>query len=184
MKGLHALAILSAAFLSVFVESLPGGLRHMLGAQVDLLPSLIVYAALTTDVTTVALVAVFGGLWFDSFSANPLGISVLPLFVIGFIIQRNQELVLRDQAYARVLLGLLASALVPAATLILMPATAAKPLVTAATAWHWLVMTLAGGAFTPLWFWLFGRLRRTFAYAPMPEHTYRMHRQIKRTRRV
>lgn len=184
MKGLHTLAILAAAFLTVFVEALPGGMRHWLGVQVDFLPSLIVYAALMTDLGTVALLAVFGGLWFDSLSANPLGVSVLPLFVAGFVIQRNQELVLRDQAYARVLLGLLASSVVPAATLVLMPGAAAKPLVGAASGWQWLVMTLVGGAFTPLWFWFFGRVRRVFAYSPMPEHLFRRDRQIKRTRRV
>jgi len=184
MKSLHTIAILAAAFLTVFVESLPGGARHWLGVQVDLLPSLVVYAALMTNLTTVALLAVFGGLWFDSLSANPLGLSVLPLFSAGFVIHRNQELVLRDQAYARVLLGLLASSLVPAATLVLMPGTSAKPLVSAGTAWQWIVMTLVGGAFTPVWFWLFGRVRRVFAYSPMPEHLYRRDRQIKRTRRV
>ncbi len=184
MKGLHTIAILAAAFLTVFVESRPGGLRHWLGVQVDLLPALVVYAALTTDLTTVTLLAVFGGLWFDSLSANPLGISVLPLFIAGFVIQRNQELVLRDQAYARVVLGLLASSLVPAATLLLMPGTAAKPIVNVTTAWQWLAMTLVGGAFTPVWFWLFGRLRRVFFYSTMPEHLYRRDRVIKRTRRV
>ena len=50
-----------------------------LGAQIDLLPALMVYAALNAGLPTVALLAVFGGLWFDTLSANPLGISILPL---------------------------------------------------------------------------------------------------------
>jgi len=33
----------------------------------------------------IILASVFGGLWLDSLSANPLGVSVLPLFVIGGI---------------------------------------------------------------------------------------------------
>ncbi len=184
MKGLHTIAILAAAFLAVFAEALPGGARHWIGAQVDVLPSLVVYAALMTDLMTVALLAVFGGLWFDSLSANPIGITVLPLFVAGLLIQRNQELVLRDQSYARVLLGLLASSFVPAATLLMMPGTSAKPLISGATWWQWIVMTLAGGAFTPVWFWFFSRLRRVFFYAPMPEHSFRRDREIKRTRRI
>ena len=43
-----------------------------------------------------------GGLWFDSLSANPLGVSVLPLFLVGLAIHLNRELILRDQAFAQV----------------------------------------------------------------------------------
>jgi cell shape-determining protein MreD len=184
MKGLHTIAILGAAFLTVFIEAQPGGVRHRLGVQVDLLPALVVYAALTADLATVTLLAVFGGLWFDSLSANPFGISILPLFVAGVVIQRNQELVLRDQAYARVVLGLLASSFVPVTTFLLMSGTSAKPIVNAGTLWQWLVMTIAGGLFTPVWFWCFGRLRRLFSYPTMPEHLYRRDRVIKRPRRI
>jgi hypothetical protein len=42
-----------------------------------------IYASLSSGFATVALIAVLGGLWFDSLSANPLGVSVLPLLVIG-----------------------------------------------------------------------------------------------------
>ena len=45
-----------------------------------------VYAGLSTGITTVALLALCGGLWFDSLSANPLGVTMLPLFVIGLAI--------------------------------------------------------------------------------------------------
>jgi hypothetical protein len=38
----------------------------------------------TPDLPTVALLAVLGGMWFDTLSANPLGVSILPLAVIGF----------------------------------------------------------------------------------------------------
>jgi hypothetical protein len=78
-EPLQTILILAAAFLAVFGEAaafpvfgeaLP---RHWLGAQVDLLPALMVYAALNTDIVTVSLLAVLGGLWFDALSANPLG---------------------------------------------------------------------------------------------------------------
>ncbi len=41
--------------------------------------------------------AVAGGLWFDSLSANPLGVSVLPLFAVGLCVHLAREFVLRDQ---------------------------------------------------------------------------------------
>ncbi|HTA30380.1 MAG TPA: hypothetical protein VK731_07835, partial [Candidatus Cybelea sp.] len=84
--------VLVAAFLAVFLESTVGFLRNFLGAQIDLLPALMVYAALTLGFTTIVLLAVCGGLWFDSLSLNPLGASVLPLLVIGLLIYRSREL--------------------------------------------------------------------------------------------
>ena len=43
--------------------------------------------------TTVTLLArLLGGLWFDSLSANPLGVTVLPLFAIGLAIHLKREL--------------------------------------------------------------------------------------------
>src|SRR5262249_2433767 len=66
--------IFIAAFLAVFWEAAFSGLRHLTGAQIDLLPSLVVYAALYSSFSSVAALAALGGLWLDSLSANPLGV--------------------------------------------------------------------------------------------------------------
>ena len=92
MNWLNTIFVLGAAFLAVFWEAAFGGVRHLLGAQVDLLPPLMVYAGLCTGMTTVTLLALCGGLWFDSLSANPLGVTVLPLFAIGLAIHLKREL--------------------------------------------------------------------------------------------
>ncbi len=84
MKLFNSILVLAAAFLAVFAEAAFQLPRHLLGAQVDLLPALMIYAALNTDVATVSLLAVLGGLWFDALSANPLGVSILPLFAVGY----------------------------------------------------------------------------------------------------
>ncbi|PYK99130.1 MAG: hypothetical protein DME19_09810 [Verrucomicrobia bacterium] len=97
MNWLNTFAVLLIAFLAVFLESYCRGLRNLFGTQIDLLPALIVYASLSAGLSTVGLLALLGGLWFDSLSANPLGISVLPLFVVGFIIHYCRELILREQ---------------------------------------------------------------------------------------
>ena len=78
MNWLNTILVLGAAFLAVFWEAAFGGVRHLLGAQVDLLPPLMVYASLYTGITTVTLLALAGGLWFDSLSANPLGVTRAP----------------------------------------------------------------------------------------------------------
>ena len=67
-----------------------------------------VYAALTLGFTSMVLLAVCGGLWFDSLSLNPLGASVLPLLVIGLLIYRSRELLMREHVFAQVTLGAMA----------------------------------------------------------------------------
>src|SRR5688500_18996548 len=119
MNVLNTIFILTIAFVAVFVESSFGTLRRLLSVQVDLLPGLIVYASLSSGIITITLLAVLGGLWFDSLSANLLGVSILPLFVIGFLVRQFRHLILRDQAYAQMVLGFSASAFAPLFTLII-----------------------------------------------------------------
>jgi hypothetical protein len=79
MTTLNSILVLLATLLAVFWEAAFNGIRHLVGAQIDLLPALIVYASLCTRLSTMTLVAVLGGLLFDTLSANPLGITVPPV---------------------------------------------------------------------------------------------------------
>src|SRR5580704_14501923 len=144
MNFFKPILILSFAFLAVFGEATLSAPRHWLGTQIDLLPALMVYAALNADTVTVSLLAVLGGIWFDSFSANPLGISILPLFVAGFPIHLRRDLILRDLPFAQLVLGATASALVPALALLLLLNGGKQPLIGWGSLWQWLVMTAAG----------------------------------------
>jgi len=182
MNWINTIAILVTAFLIVFLESHYRGLANLLGAQVDLLPALVVYASLNASIFTVATLSTFGGLWLDSLSANPLGISVLPLFVIGSVIHYCRDLILREQLYAQFLLGLAASAAAPLFTLLSLLGTGAEPLVNGWSLWQWLVMAFGGGVFTPVFFRMFLRLNRAFNYQPLPETSFRPDREIKRGR--
>jgi cell shape-determining protein MreD len=182
MSWLHTFLVLAVAFLAVFLQATFNGLRNLLGAQIDLLPSLVVYTALSSGLTTLGLVAVCAGLWFDSLSANPLGISVLPLFFIGFLIQRYRGLILRDQLYAQWVLGLGASAAAPVLTLLLLLNTETRPLIGWFSLWQWLVMAATGAAVTPLWFQFFDRLTQALSYRPLGESSFRPDREIKRGR--
>ena len=182
MNWLPTILVLVTAFIAVFLETTVNGVRHVLGAQVDVLPSLIVYASLSTGLAGVALLAVCGGLWFDSFSANPLGISVLPLFLIGFVIQRYRGLILREQTFAQLVLGLAAGAAAPVLTLLLLLTAEIQPLIGWFSLWQWLVVSLVGAVVTPLWFGIFDRLTRALSYRPFGETSFRPDRQIKRGR--
>src|SRR2546426_3653271 len=99
-----------------------------------------VYASLSASLSTVALLATLGGLWFDSLSANPLGVTVLPLFAVGFAILQCRDLILRELRYAQFLIGVGASALVPLLTLLLLLNGGQQPLIAWSSLWDWLVM--------------------------------------------
>jgi hypothetical protein len=182
MNFFNPVLILSFAFLAVFGEATLSAPRHLLGAQIDLLPALMVYTALKADIVTVSLLAVLGGLWFDSFSANPLGVSILPLFLAGFPIHLRRELILRDLPFAQVVLGTAASAVVPALTLLLLLNGGMQPIIGWGSLWQWLVMTAGGAAATPVIFALFEWLGRALGYQPHTEIGFRPDREIQRRR--
>ncbi|HWX22964.1 MAG TPA: hypothetical protein VN578_23935 [Candidatus Binatia bacterium] len=182
MTWLNTVFVLLATFLAVFWEAAFQGIRHVLGAQIDLLPPLMVYAALSTGLSTVCLVAVLGGLWFDSLSANPLGVTVLPLFLVGLALFVNRELILQDQMFAQFVLGLAASAAAPVMTLLLLLTTGHKPLFGWGSVWQLLVMSAGGALATPIFFELFGWLQRTLVHVPVAEISFRPDREIRRGR--
>ena len=173
MNPFRTILILVAAFLAVFGEATLPVLHHWLGAQVDLLPVLMVYAA---------LLAVLGGLWFDALSANPLGISILPLFAVGFLISFRRDLILRELAFAQFVLGTTASAIVPVLSILLLLTAGKQPLLGWGSIWQWLVMTAGGAAATPFVFALFNWCDRSLGYQPRIEPGFRPDREIRRGR--
>ncbi|MDB6019504.1 MAG: Rod shape-determining protein MreD [Pedosphaera sp.] len=182
MNWVNPILILLTAFLAIFVEASFDGVRHWLGAQIDLLPALMVYASLSSTLPVVLLLAVLSGLWFDSLSANPLGITILPLFLVGVLIYLRRGLILRDQFFAQFTLGLTASAIVPALTLLLLLSTRQTPLLGWGSIWQWLVMSLGGGILTPVCFRLFDGLNHALSYRPVSENSFRPDREIRRGR--
>jgi hypothetical protein len=183
MNLFQTILILTFAFLAVFGEAAFPALRHWLGAQVDLLPALMAYAALKSGITTIALLAVLGGLWFDSLSANPFGITILPLFVTGFAIYFRRDLILRELPFAQVVLGTVASAVVPLMTLLLLLSSGKEPLIGWGSLWQWLVLTAGGAVATPLIFALFEWCNHSLGYQPRTETSFRPDREIQRGRK-
>ena len=182
MTWLTTLLLLFTAFLAVFWDASFSWVRNVLGAQIDLLPALMVYASLCTGLTSVALLAFLGGLWFDSLSANPLGVTVLPLFLIGLAIYVKRDLILRDQTFAQSVLGLAASAAAPPMTLLVLLTMGHTPMLGWGTLWQWVVMSLGGGVATPVCFELFGWLHRTLVHSGATQSSFRPDREIRRGR--
>jgi len=182
MIAFQTILILVTAFLAVFAEATLDGSRRWLGAQVDLLPALMVYAALRTNLATMALLAMFGGLCFDALSANPAGVTMLPLFVTGLVLHIRRDLILRDQAFAQFVLGIGAGAAVPTLTALVLLNGGFAPLVGWGSVWQIGVMSLACGVLTPLVFKLFGFCQRTLSYQPATQISFRPDRDIRRGR--
>ena len=183
MTALNSILLLVAVFLAVFWEAAFTGLRNLFGAQIDLLPALMVYAGLRSGLTLMTLCAVLGGLLFDTLSANPLGVSILPLFAAGWLIHRRRDLVLRDEPFAQFVLGLGASAVVPGLTLLVLLTLGRPPLLGWGSIWQWLVMSLGGAVATPVVFQLFALFDRALNYERASETSFRSDREIRRGRK-
>ena len=182
MNWLNTIFILALAYVAVFLEATFDAPRHWIGAQITLLPALMVYTSLTAGIGSVAALAIFCGLCLDSLSAAPLGVSILPLFVIGFVILQKRDLLLRENRFAQMTLGLAAGALFPLATLFLLLNMGLAPQIGWLVLWQWIVGTLAGGILTPACFTLFDRVRRAFEYPAHNQSSFRPDREIKRGR--
>ncbi len=181
-KWLNTVLVLLAAVLAVFWEAAFNGPRHLVGAQVVLLPALMVYASLYCGMATMAALAVIGGLGFDSLSANPLGVTIFPLFLIGLAIYSRRDLILREQSFAQIVLGLVASVIAPIITLLLLLTTGHQPLLGWGTIWQLIVMSAGGAVATPICFEVFGMLNRTLGYRRPSELSFRPDREIRRGR--
>jgi hypothetical protein len=183
MNIFNSILILAAAFLVVFIEAAFSLPHRWLGAQIDVLPVLMVYAALNTDIITVSLLAVLGGLWFDSLSANPLGISILPLFAVGFPMWWLRDLLLRELSFAQLVLGAGASAAAPVLTVLLLLTGGYEPLLGWGSLWQWMVMTAGGALATPVVFSLFDWFNHALGYQPIKETSFRPDREILRDKK-
>lgn len=180
MNTFNSILVLAAAFLVVFAEAVFPGLRNLLGTQVDLLPALMIYAALSTNIAVLSLLAIFGGLWFDSLSANPLGLSILPLFMVSFPVFLQRDLILREGTFAQVILGGVASALAPLASVLLLLTAGKHPLIGWGSLWQWIVMTAGGALATPVFFALFNWCDHALGYQVRTETSFRPDREIRR----
>ena len=174
------LVFLITGYAVIFAQARVDAVRDLAGVQPDLLPGMMVYAAMAFPLETVMICATVFGLLFDSFSMNALGTSVVSLAAVGFLASRYRDLLLSEHFTTHWVLGLLASALAPVISYVVLRLQDARPLVGWGSAWHWGIMTAGGGAVTPLWFKVFNRLDDALRYKEIPESTFRPDRQIAR----
>lgn len=182
MSPAHLILTLVLAYLSVFLQTGLDTPRLWLGGPLSFLPALLVYVALRLDLLTVTLFSLCGGLWLDSVSANPLGTSILPLFVTSWLLWRRRELLLREVDYAQIILGAGASLLVPLLSLLVLLTKGLHPNLGWQTLWQLAILTVSGGILTPILFRLLDLLERLFLHPVVKATPFRADRQIQRGR--
>ena len=185
MNTLNTVKILGLAgvtYLGVFLAAFSKRHFEILGCSIDPLPAIMVCAGISTGPATFALLSIIGGLAFDSLSANPLGLSVLPFFLVAFVVYLYRSLVLGDQAYAQFILGAAGAAAVPTLSLLLLLLLGYRPLFGWGSIIQWVLLAAVGGTITPLLIRLFEWMNKTLNYQQIPESSYRPDREIKRGR--
>jgi cell shape-determining protein MreD len=173
-----------AAYLCVFVTARYDGLRYMIGAQVDFLPGLVVVAALMHGIPAILVVSITGGLFYDSLSANPFGITCLSLLFVGAFVHYNRDLLLKDQAYPQFVLGAGANAAAPILSYVELSILGKHPIMEWPSLWIWFVLAVGGGLTTPIWFGIFSRVDKALHYQVVPESSFRADREIERSRNM
>ncbi len=166
MNWFHAISILLAALIGVFLEATVGLTRDLIGEQINPLPALVVYAALQSNLTTLTLLVICGSLWQSSLSADPLGIALFPLFMVGAFIEFHRKQFAQRERFVRFTLGTAASASVPLLTLFLIFTIGHEPILNWFSLWQWLVMAVGGGLLTLLAFLALDWLKVALSHNP------------------
>jgi len=158
------LVLLLGVYLLIFMQSHMNWPRLWFGFQPDLTPALLVCVGLTMAAGYISTTAVLTGLWLDSLSANPLGVSILPLFIAGWMVYCFREKILGGEFVAQFYLGTTAGLLVPLMQLGLLKMTWATPLLGWEMGLWALVNALFCGAAVPLLDWLTKRFTSWFSH--------------------
>lgn len=174
--------LLGAVIGAVYAQATLSWGRNLTGVQPDLLPLIIVYAALVGEPLLLCLLALIGGLLLDSLSLNPLGSSMLSMLVVGLSVHGLRDVLMRDQLYARALVGGLASGLASLTSLVILLLSPQRPVLGWDAARVIMGQSLWGAALAPVVFWALGRLDRMFNHPQVAPGSFRPDREIRRGR--
>ena len=158
MKSYSTLTILLIALISIYVASAWNLPRQLFGAQLDPLPALMLVVALRSPISTIGMLSVFGSFAQSALSSNPFGLSLIPLYLFGFIVHLYSRSLYHHHSGSRLALGAAAGALIPIMSLGLLLVANKEPLFGWFTLWQWAIGTLSSGLialmFFPLIEWL------------------------------
>lgn len=180
--GLNIAFLFLASWLLVFGQTQFAGIRAWLGAPVAIIPALVAYSAMTHGIVATTTLAVVSGLWIDSLSSSRLGVSVAPLFLVGFLLHSRRHLILRDLRYAQFWIGFGSGACSNLLVLLLLSAGQRQPLVGWPTLWQIPFLAFLNGLACPAAFIAFDWLEDVFGYRPVTQSSFRSDRETVRGR--
>jgi len=158
MKAFLTLTILLVALITTYAASVWNLPKQTLGTQLDPLPALMLVVALRAPIATIALLAIFASLTQSALSSNPLGLSLLPLYALGFTVHINSHNLSHYRTGSRFALGAAAGAIIPLMSLALLFLINKEPLIGWFSLWQWAAGILSSGLmaliFSPLIGWL------------------------------
>ena len=150
--------------------------------QIDLLPVFAAYAALHGRVGVMAGVAAIGGCWFDVLSANPLGTSLLSLFLTAYLLHGMHEVLLKGQMAAQFFVCVLAGALNPTIAGLILWVLGTQPILGWGTLWQVLINAVCCGLAGPVLFLILNQLDQSLSYAPTAKPWNRPVVEVKRSK--
>jgi len=118
----------------------------------------------------------------DALSANPIGVSLIPCFLPGVVLNLQRHLLLREQRFAQVWLGLSAGIAMPLLTWGLLQMEAQPQPMGFSLLFRIVLLGILNAAACPALFVVFDGLRDAFEYKPIAEMGFRSDREIKRGR--
>tara|TARA_A100001037_G_C14993079_1_gene563517 strand:+ start:176 stop:727 length:552 start_codon:yes stop_codon:yes gene_type:complete len=182
MNRLTLVLLLGMCTLMAFVEG-RGLLREgLFGTRIDVLPLLVLYAAMRGSLSSALVVSSVAGLLFDSLSANPLGMSLMTLGMIGVALIQVRGVILRDQALAQICLGAGVAMANPVLGVSLLWGLGYQPVVGWGTWIQIGILGISGAILAPLLFKVFDWLESELTYAEEPSSRFRSDVEIKRGR--
>ena len=167
MKAFLTITILLVALITTYAASAWSLPLQMLGTQLAPLPPLMLATALRTPITTIAILAIFASLTQSALSSDPLGLSLLPLYTLGFIVHINSHNLLHHHIGSRFALGAIAGAMIPLMSLALLLLTNKEPLIGWFSLWQWAASILSSGLMTLIFYPLIEWLDKSVEEQPL-----------------
>ncbi len=182
MRLIPTMLILLLGLAFVFAQAALSWPRRLLDTQVDLLPALMVVTALRLGLPSIVILSILGGLAFDALSQNRLGVSSLPLGLLGVVLHLRREHLLRDAPFAQACLGAFAGAAVPLGSFLLLLTAGDSPLAGPGLVWNFVVLVALNALATPALYQFLQWLEDLLVYKPPSQPGFRPDREIRRGR--
>jgi rod shape-determining protein MreD len=94
-----------AVVLAMTLQCTLAAVVNLSGARLDLMPAVVVFAALFASWPRALFTAVAGGLLLDLLSFQPLGLSIAPFAVAAMVVNHFQRVLYRDNILLQIALG-------------------------------------------------------------------------------